>query len=136
MAGVGMRNLSSAEIADRLREFATGEPRILALYLFGSRARGEETEGSDVDVGALFREPVSLGDLVMLEAELAQRLGLPVDLVDAGRANAFLALDIIRGERVSCSDMERCDEFDLYVLRRAGDLAPFERERRRLLLQS
>ena len=56
-------------------------------------------------------------------------------LVDAGRGNAFLALDIIRGERVFCVDPDRGDEFELYVMRRAGDLAPFERERRRRLLQ-
>jgi predicted nucleotidyltransferase len=135
MVDVDTRNLTRAEIADRLRELAAGEPRILALYLFGSRARGEEMEGSDVDVGVLFREPVSLGDLVMLEAEIEPRLGLPVDLVDAGRANAFLALDIIRGERVFCSEAYLADEFELYVLRRAGDLAPYERERRRLLLK-
>jgi hypothetical protein len=69
-----------------------------------------------------------------LEA-LERQLDQPVDLVDAGRASAFLALDVIRGERVFCVDEDRCDELELYVMRRAGDLAPFERERRRLLLQ-
>lgn len=118
-----------------LAAFAASEPRILALYLFGSRARHEATEQSDVDVGILFRQEVSLRDVLLLEDALERRLGVPVDLVDAGRASAFLALDIIRGERVFCADPDRCDEFDLYVMRRAGDLAPFERERRRLLLQ-
>ena len=73
--------------------------------------------------------------VLLLEDALEQRLGRPVDLIDAGGASPFLALDIIRGERVFCADADRCDEFDLYVMRRAGDLAPFERERRRLLLQ-
>jgi predicted nucleotidyltransferase len=118
-----------------LAEFAASDPRILALYLFGSRAQGDATEQSDVDVGILFQQPVTLRDVLRLEDALEQRLGLPVDLVDAGHASAFLALDIIRGERVFCTDEDRCDEFDLYVMRRAGDLAPFERERRRLLLQ-
>lgn len=129
------RTVSNAEIERELRTFAAGDPRILALYLFGSRGRHEETEQSDVDVGILFRQQESLHEVLLLEDALERRLGLPVDLVDAGGASAFLALDIIRGERVFCADPDRCDEFELYVMRRSGDLAPFERERRRLLLQ-
>jgi predicted nucleotidyltransferase len=125
---------SATGLAGDLARFAASDPRIVALYLFGSRARGEATERSDVDVGILFRQEVALRDLILLEDALERRLGLPVDLVDAGRVSAFLALDVIRGERVYCSDPDRCDEFELYVMRRAGDLAPFERERRRLLL--
>jgi predicted nucleotidyltransferase len=127
---------SAMSIIEReLRDLAPGDPRILAVYLFGSRARHEETEHSDVDVGILFRQQATLKEVLLLEDAIEGRLGLPVDVVDAGRANAFLALDIIRGERVFCADPDRCDEFELYVMRRAGDLAPFERERRRLLLQ-
>lgn len=122
-------------LEDSLAAFAASDPRILALYLFGSRARQDSIEQSDVDVGILFRQEASLRDVLLLEDDLERQLGLPVDLVDVGRANAFLALDIIRGERVFCADPDRCDEFELYVMRRAGDLAPFERERRRLLLQ-
>jgi predicted nucleotidyltransferase len=133
VAAAGIR--SNAEIERELRAFGSGDPRILALYLFGSRGRREETEQSDVDVGILWREERTLRDVLELEDDLERRLGLKVDLVDAGRANAFLALDIIRGERVFCADPGRGDEFELYVMRRAGDLAPFERERRRRLLQ-
>jgi predicted nucleotidyltransferase len=133
MAGAAARTLSNAEIKSELRAFAAGDPRILAVYLFGSRGRREETEQSDV--GVLFRREESLREVLLLEDALERRLGLPVDLVDVGKASAFLALDILRGERVFCAEPDRCDEFELYVMRRAGDLAPFERERRRLLLQ-
>jgi predicted nucleotidyltransferase len=124
-----------ATLREQLAAFAARDPRILALYLFGSRARHDATGQSDVDVGILFRQEASLRDVLLLEDLLERRLGLPVDLVDVGRASAFLALDVVRGERLFCADPDRCDEFELYVMRRAGDLAPFERERRRLLLQ-
>jgi predicted nucleotidyltransferase len=127
--------LSHAEIERELRDCGAGDPRIVALYLFGSRGRHEETEHSDIDVGVLWRQEQTLHDVLLLEDTLHQRLGLDVDVVDAGKASAFLALDIIRGERVYCTDLDRCDEFELYVMRRAGDLAPLERERRRRLLQ-
>jgi predicted nucleotidyltransferase len=135
MAGATARVLSNADLQSELQAFAAGDPRILALYLFGSRGRHEDTERSDVDVGVLFRREEALREVLLLEDSLERQLGRSVDLVDAGRANAFLALDVIRGERVFCADPDRCDEFELYVMRRAGDLAPFERERRRLLLQ-
>jgi hypothetical protein len=54
--------------------------------------------------------------------------------VVVGPSVEFLALDAIRGERIFGRDGRRLDEFDLYVLRRAGDLAYHERERRRMLL--
>jgi len=135
MEGAAAR--SNAEIERELRAVGADDPRIVALYLFGSRGRREETPESDADVGVLFHrhQERSLRDVLLLEDSLERRLGLKVDVVDAGRASAFLALDIIRGERVYCADPDDCDEFELYVMRRAGDLAPFERERRRLLLQ-
>jgi predicted nucleotidyltransferase len=135
MSDVPAGAASATALEDELAGLAASDPRIVGLYLFGSRARGEATERSDVDVGILFRQAVALRDILLLEDALEQHLGLPVDVVDAARASAFLALDVIRGERVYCSDPDRCDEFELYVMRRAGDLAPFERERRRLLMQ-
>lgn len=116
------------------REVAAAEPRIVGLYLFGSQATGEAHERSDVDLGVLFAEKVGLGEVIRLEARFEERLGRPVDLVDAASCDPYLALAIIRGERIHCTDSTRCDEFDLYVLRRAADLAPFERERRRMVL--
>jgi predicted nucleotidyltransferase len=115
-------------------EVATAEPRIVGLYLFGSQANGDVHEKSDVDLGALFAEKASLADVVRLEARFEERLRRRVDLVDVGSCEPFLALAIIRGERIHCTDSTRCDEFDLYVLRRAGDLAPFEKERRRMMI--
>jgi predicted nucleotidyltransferase len=135
MASAAAEPLPHAEIERALREAGAGDPRILALYLFGSRGRHEETAESDVDVGVLWREQQALRDVLLLEDALIRQLGREVDVVDAGRASAFLALDVIRGELVYCADADRCDEFELYVMRRAGDLAPFERERRRRLLQ-
>lgn len=116
-------------------EVAAAEPRIVGLYLFGSQAKGDAHAASDVDLGALFAEPTDLWEVIRLEARFEERLGRTVDLVDAGSCDAFLALAVIRGERIYCSDSTRCDEFDLYVMRRAADLEPFERERRRMLLE-
>jgi len=126
--------LTQERIQRAVSEVAQNDARILAVYLFGSRTKGEEHARSDVDLAVLFDKPCSLPALVDLEIQFEDALGTKVDLVDLGKVRPFLALDVIRGERLVCRDSKRCDEFDLYVLRRAGDLAPLERERRRMLL--
>jgi len=127
------RPLSEAQCA-RLIAVVDGDPRIVAVYVFGSRVRGDARRGSDLDVAVLFSEQVELRARLELEDRLEAAAGVAVDLTDLGAAGAFLALDAVAGERVYCRDLDRCDEFELYVLRRAGDLAPFERERRRIVL--
>ncbi len=57
-----------------------------------------------------------------------------VDLVMLAEADPFLAANVVRGERLYARDTYLADEYDLYVLRRAGDLAPLERERIALIL--
>jgi predicted nucleotidyltransferase len=58
------------------REYGVSE-----IGFFGSYVRHEQTEASDLDVLVEFEEPVGLFDLVRLENELAERLGVDVDLV-------------------------------------------------------
>ncbi len=115
-------------------EFAAADDRILGVYLFGSQISGEASSESDVDLGVLFDGKATLKDVVQLEARFEEEIERRVDLVDLGICNPFLALDAIRGERLYGADSDRCDEFDLYVMRRAGDLEPFERQRRRMIL--
>ncbi len=57
-----------------------------------------------------------------------------VDLVILSEARPFLALDIIKGELLYCDNLDRQAEEELYVLRRAGDLAYYEQERRKMIL--
>lgn len=127
-------SLDLDELGAAVAEVVSSEPRVLAVYVFGSRVRGNAHDRSDLDLAVLFTERVPVMELLEMGDRLEKRLAERVDLVDLGRASAFLALDVIRGERIYCTDSARCDEFDLYVLRRAGDLEPFERERRRVAL--
>ena len=56
-----------------------------------------------------------------------------IDLVVLPKADPFLAANIIRGERLFSHDAHAADEYELSILRRAGDLAPLERERQSLI---
>jgi uncharacterized protein len=127
------------------------------VYVFGSRAQemaarfrglsseeapSEEApssgEESDVDVGVRPRRGVRLGasQRVALALALEELLGVDrVDLVVLPEAGAFLALAVISGELLYCENPRDQAEYELYVLRRAGDLLPLERERRDAILR-
>jgi hypothetical protein len=49
-------------------------------------------------------------------------------------APPYLALDVVRGEWLYVGDADVEAVYQLYVLRRAGDLAPFERARLQMIL--
>jgi len=119
-----------------------------SLYVFGSRAREAKswrdglqpalTAGpADVDIGVKPAPgmPLSAFEKARLVLALEDLLGVNrVDLVVLPEADPFLAANVVRGERLYAQDDYRADEYELYVLRRAGDLAPLERERMALVL--
>lgn len=49
--------------------------------VFGSRGRGEETAGSDIDILVRFKKPTSLSKFARLKKNLHEKLQVPVDLV-------------------------------------------------------
>ena len=120
---------------------------VATVYAFGSRAREvrEWLDGdaaaqlsgpSDIDIGARPIPGIQWGvdDKVRLVIALEDLFGCRrVDLVVLPEADPFLAAEIIRGERLFSRDEYEADEYDLYVLRRAGDLIPLERERLALI---
>lgn len=54
------------------------------IGIFGSFARGENKQGSDIDILIEFKNPPSLLTLIRLENELTDILGIKVDLVTTG----------------------------------------------------
>lgn len=67
-----------------LKPMLTREYHVAEIGVFGSVARNEQGAESDVDLLVEFEAPVSLFDLVRLEDELTERLGVEVDLVTKG----------------------------------------------------
>lgn len=121
--------------------------QVRALYVFGSRSAETfqsiqdddfslEPSESDLDFGALTNRVLSVGEKVSLALQLEDLFHVQrVDLVVLQEADAFLAVNIIRGERLYADDPYLADEYELYVLRRAGDLADLERQRMAMILQ-
>ena len=102
---------------------------LVAVYLFGSRARGTATDRSDVDVAVLYAEAPASGLEGLgldLEADLERALGLPVqivvlntapvDLVHRVLRDGHLLLDRDRSRRIRFEVKARNEYFDLQPL--------------------
>ncbi len=73
---------------------------VVMLGVFGSTARGEATDGSDVDLLVRFSKPKSLLTLVTLEQQFEDALGKPVDLLTEAAISPYLRDRILRELRV------------------------------------
>lgn len=137
-----------AALESKFREMAE-RYKLAAVYVFGTRATEiasrvhghnlpTESPDSDADIAVQPVREVRLTAQarVRLMIELEELLGVGrVDLVVLPEASPLLALDVIRGELLYCADEDAQAEDELYVLRRAGDLAHFARERQDLILR-
>ncbi|MCM1564497.1 MAG: nucleotidyltransferase family protein [Dehalobacter sp.] len=56
----------------------------VSVGIFGSFARGESTEKSDIDILVKFKVAPSLLTLIKIENELSDLLGIKVDLITTG----------------------------------------------------
>ncbi len=73
--------------------------RVASLKVFGSVARGEEREDSDIDMLVRFVQPVSLLTLVRMERELSALLGRKVDLVTEQGISPYIRDSVLASAR-------------------------------------
>ncbi len=134
-----MSGVTEPALAAPLRALLAEEPgTLVSAWLFGSRARGEERPGSDVDLGVLFDpppEPKLGNEAHRLEARLESALGLPVQLVALNTAppdlvhrvlhDGVLLLDCEPGKRIRFEVRARNEFFDLQpILARYREARP------------
>ena len=77
--------MSTQTMTQQIAEYFKTQP-VLKAWLFGSFARGEEHEDSDVDILVKFDRTLPIGLLayVRMNRELEEKLGRKVDLVEEG----------------------------------------------------
>lgn len=125
-------------IEQALRQVLAASPPAHFVAVFGSRAKGLEHPGSDLDVAWLPADrTLALGDELQLQAELMRATGLEVDLVRVDQASTLCRFEVARDGRLVHGSRdsfvrfcaEAAAEYIDYepVLREAG-----ERFRRRL----
>ena len=95
-----------------------------AIYVFGSEAKQvvRWMEGDKPGISVQPQSDVDIG----VKPSIGRALTV--------KEKVDLAANIIRGGRIYCRDEHRTNEYELYILRRAGDLTPLERERISLIM--
>jgi uncharacterized protein len=68
---------------------------IHSLALFGSVARGDATDASDLDVLVEFDRPIPLSAFLALEDALSELVGRPVDLVSRPALKPFIGARVL-----------------------------------------
>jgi predicted nucleotidyltransferase len=123
----------AATLEGAITQAAAREPDVLAAYLFGSRARGEARDRSDLDVAVLELPGRTLG----LEGEdrlrraIAAATGLSVDVARLLPSSPVLAFEVLAtGRRVFARDEQRADEIEEDLLRRYRDAEHIRRVQR------
>lgn len=76
-----MDRQSALQILASQRESLMRQFSVASLSIFGSVARGEATEASDIDILVEFNGPVGLFAFIRLQQHLEELLGCKVDLV-------------------------------------------------------
>ncbi len=102
------------EVLQRVVARLRKHPEVVAVHLFGSRARGKARPDSDVDVGALFRGEwwealprarAAQEALAVMEAAWRAAPGLDLDVVVLNGAHPAAATDALgRGRLLWCAD--------------------------------
>ena len=77
--------MTTQAMTQQIAEYFKTQP-VVKAWLFGSFARGEERDDSDVDILVKFdrRLPIGLFAYVRMHRELEEKLGRKVDLVEEG----------------------------------------------------
>ena len=114
------------------------EPRILLAYVFGSVARGEAGDASDLDVAVLATHELDLDERARLSEEIGRVTGFErVDLVDLRSAPPALVAEVVRhGERVLERDPLVRFDFEMAAIRRYEDTRPLRRLQQVLLREA
>ncbi|WP_373975521.1 nucleotidyltransferase domain-containing protein [Chitinibacter sp. SCUT-21] len=107
---------TSLPLANILAQLQSAFPNLLAVYLFGSFAKGENDAQSDVDLAVLLAghsDPVALWQIGQ---NVAASINRDVDLIDLRQASTVMQYQIItQGQRLWALDSQAAI-FESFIL--------------------
>jgi len=132
-------------IKEQIREIAS-RYNLQIIYAFGSRAKEafDLSEGkierfsstpSDLDIGVKPERPLTVEEKVKIAILFEDLFDVfRVDLIVVPEVPIFLALEIVTGEILYMGDPTYEAEYQLYIMRQAADLLPYERMKQEMIM--
>ncbi len=116
-------SLSKGSIKEKIQSRLKEEDSIIFAYLYGSFARSEETDKSDIDVGIFLEgghlDSFLIGDLI---SDLEQEIDMEIDVRVLNERNlTFLHQVLKKGELLFSRDEKKRVEFESWVYDRYLD---------------
>jgi len=121
-----------AQAVERLTlELRARIPDLVAIYLFGSRARNDANRASDFDLAVLGKQRLSPLERWELQERLAALVGSDVDLVDLLQSSTVLRVQVLSdGQLLYEADRTARESFEATAL---SSYARLNEERRGIL---
>jgi predicted nucleotidyltransferase len=133
------------KIKEQVKDIAS-QYGLQIIYAFGSRAKEalDMVEGrigqvsskpSDLDIGVKPEKPLTVEEKVKIAILFEDVFDVSrVDLIVLPEAPVFLALEIVTGEVLYRQDSTYEAEYQLYIMRVAADLLPYEQLKQRMIM--
>jgi predicted nucleotidyltransferase len=89
----------------------------LAIYIFGSAAKGNFTNDSDIDIAILLQSPIEKHLLANIKAQLSLQLNRDVDVIDLNASSQVFQYEILStAKKIETSDQSTVDQLEAKML--------------------
>ncbi len=110
-------------ILSKVIETIKAHPNVIAIYLFGSHAKGEATPMSDVDVAVILENPTP-----ETEADIGSLASPEIDVVLFHRLPLHIKFEVLKhGRELFVRDEEKLAEIKFWVMQEYLDTSPMYR---------
>ena len=114
-----------AQIIEIIKSYFMHQPEVVAVYLYGSYAKGEEHHKSDIDIGILAKQSLrsrASEKRIGYMSELAQKLKKDIHPVILNSASEALMRQVfLKGECILVKDQQELSRFKMMMISRIAD---------------
>lgn len=83
-------------VTEKIRDYFSSDPNVVAVYLFGSQARGRAKASSDIDLAVLLAEKPDFDYRLKAMDELSALLQKPVDVVILDQCGLIMQRQVLK----------------------------------------
>jgi predicted nucleotidyltransferase len=115
-------------MSEKISEYFSDDENVIAVYVFGSHARGRAKASSDVDVAVLLEKNPEFDYRLKVMAELGELLQRPVDVVSLRQCGLVLQRQVLKyGVLVFEGDSRKRKAFEIISRKKYFDFQPYHR---------